>query len=75
MKTLIQIQDAAIAKLDVTRSSDLRYKAYRASVARWFRKELAKIGYTPRNDTSRLLIEAIWQDVKDMSELSRMVGE
>lgn len=75
MKTLIQIQDEALAKLNVTRSSERRYARLRKSVRCWYYKQLAKIGYIPRNDTMRLVIAAMWQDVRDVSELNKLAGE
>ncbi len=73
-KSLIQIQEAAIAKLDVSRSSERRYAKLRGSVARWFDKEIAKIGYAPAemNDhATRAQRNAMWQDVLDMFNLQR----
>jgi len=69
MATLIQVQEAAIAKLDVTRSSVLRYTKLRRSVYRWYAKQLAALGYTQRqaNET--------WRDVRDMYDLRKCASE
>lgn len=69
MQTLIQIQEAAIAKLDVNRSSERRYAKLRGSVARWYVETLTKRGWPIEQ------ARATWKDVRDMSELNRLCAD
>jgi len=66
MTTLIQIQEAAIAKLDVTRSSDRRYAKLAGSVRRWYGEQLRAIGFRSEEQ-----IRATWFDAVDMLTLRR----
>jgi len=69
MKTLIQVQEQAIAKLDVSRTSERRYLKLRGAVNRWYIAEVAKLGIT--NELPKYLAEATWRDVLDMAALHR----
>lgn len=66
MKTLIQIQEIAIAKLSVTRSSEKRYVKLIGSVRRWYGEQLRTIGF---NDDAQ--IRATWFDAIDMLNLRK----
>lgn len=65
MKTLIQIQDAALSKLAESRSSELRYLKLKGAVRRGYLREIAKLEITGQ------LAQATWRDVWDMAVLQR----
>lgn len=73
MKTLIQIQDEALSRLNVSRSSERRYLKLRGSVWRWYRSEVAKIGITDTPPTFQAA--RTWYDVLDMAELHKSVED
>ncbi len=64
MKTLIQLQEACIARMNEPRTSDRR-----AAALRDFRKQCAVVGYDKPS------IDLITQDVRDMYELEKLAGE
>ncbi len=66
MKTLTQVQEAAITKLDQPRSSLRRYQKYSGSVYRWYRQQLTSIGYT-----DLATIRDTWRDVTETLNLRR----
>ena len=70
MKTLTQIQDEALAKLDVSRSSERRYLKLQGAVQRWYIAEVAKIGIA-NTLPNRYLANRTWSDVLDMAALHR----
>lgn len=69
MHTLIQVQERALAKLDVSRSSELRYRKLQGSVYFWYIAEVAKLGITNKLPTR--LAAATWRDVLDMAVLRK----
>lgn len=69
--TLIQIQEAAIDKLDVSRSSERRYAKLRGSVYRWYVKQVAELGFSGKDAQGHSIVDAQWRDVRDISELRR----
>ncbi len=69
MKTLIQIQDQALSKLNVSRSSDRRYLNLKGSVHRWYIAEIAKLGFVGNDAHGHSIPEATWCDVFDMAVL------
>ena len=73
VRTLIQIQDEALAKLDTTRSSARRYLKWQGSVHRWYRAEIAKIGIVDTFPT--YTARATWRDVLDIASLHKGCGE
>ena len=66
MRTLIALQDEAIAKLHQPRTSERRHARYRCVVYRWYAAELDKL--MPK---SRQYLAASWTDVLDMWKLQR----
>lgn len=69
MKTLIQRQEACIARMNEPRTSDRRAAKNRAAAIRDFRKQCATAGYAKAD------IDLITQDVRDMYELEKRADE
>ena len=69
MKTMIQRQDACIARMNEPRTSERRAAKNLAAVIRDFRKQCAAVGYDNPS------IDLITQDVRDMYELEKLAGE
>lgn len=69
MKTLIQRQEACIARMNEPRTSERRAAKNRAAELRDFRKQCAAIGY------DKAEIDLITQDVRDMYELRNNAEE
>ena len=65
MKTLIQRQEACIARMNEPRTSERRAAKNRAAAIREFRKQFAAVGYDKPS------IDLITQDVRDMYELRK----
>lgn len=65
MKTLIQRQEACIARMNEPRTSERRAAKNRAAALRQFRKECAAAGYDKPS------IDLITQDVRDVYELRK----
>jgi hypothetical protein len=65
-RTLIYRQDEALAALAQPRTSERRYRKYRASVLRRYRQSAARLGYTPDQ------IEAQVRDLLDMHALNEI---
>ena len=65
MKTLIQRQEACIARMNEPRTSDRRASKNRAAAIREFRKQCAAVGYEKAD------IDLLAQDVRDMYELEK----
>jgi len=72
MKTLIQIQDEALSKLNVSRSSDLRYNKLQRSVYRWYVAQIAKLGIVGNDAQGHSIPDATWRDVRDMAALNAL---
>jgi hypothetical protein len=68
MQTLIQIQDEAIRRLSVTRTSERRYAKLQSSVYRWYEKQVAKLGIV--NTYPHYRARVTWQDVLDIAKLN-----
>lgn len=69
MKTLIQRQEACIARMNDPRTSCRRAAKNRAAAIRDFRKQCAAIGY------DKTEIDLITQDVRDVYELRNNAEE
>ncbi len=69
MKTLIQRQEACIARMNEPRTSERRAAKNRAAAIKDFRKQCAATGYS--NDEITLLIK----DVRDVFELQKNAEE
>lgn len=69
MKTMIQRQDACIARMNEPRTSERRAAKNRAAALRNFRKQCAAVGYDKPS------IDLITQDVRDMYELEKLADE
>jgi hypothetical protein len=69
MKTLIQRQEACIARMNEPRTSERRAAKNRAAAIRDFRKQCAAVGYDKPS------IDLITQDVRDMYELEKLADE
>lgn len=69
MKTLIQIQDAAVAELNTTRSSPKRYQRFVCRVSIRFSKAVRALGFDDAQTAQA------WRDVKDIVELNRICEE
>lgn len=66
MRTLIQIQEEALAKLAQTRSSELRYRKLQRSVRQWYLAEVKEHAALIGQQAF-----ATWRDVLDMRDLHR----
>lgn len=69
MKTLIQRQEACIARMNEPRTSDRRAAKNSAAAIRDFRKQFAAVGYKKAD------IDLLAQDVRDMYELEKLADE
>jgi len=69
MKTLIQRQEACIARMFQPRTSERRAAKNRAAALRDFRKQCAAVGY------DKAAIDMITKDVRDMYELEKSAEE
>lgn len=69
MKTLIQRQEACIARMNEPRTSERRAAKNSAAALRNFRKQFAAVGYDNPS------IDLITQDVRDMYELEKLADE
>jgi len=69
MKTLIQRQEACIARMQEARTSERRAAKNRAAAIRQFRNECAAAGYDKPS------IDLITKDVRDMYELEKNAAE
>lgn len=74
MKTLTQIQDEALRRLNGTRSSERRYIKLCGSVHRWYIAEIAKIGVVDTSE-NKYLAQATWIDVLNMNALRKACEE
>ena len=66
MKTLIQIQDEALAKLAQERSSEARYLKLQRSVRKWYFAEIKRYAGIEGSQAF-----ATWRDILDMRDLHR----
>ena len=68
MKSLTQIQDAAIAKLGEERSTPCLHKRWRKAVYRWHQRELLALGFSLDQ------ICDSWKQILDMIVLRGLVA-